>query len=131
MSTSYVHEFAKIGSVDDVYSIYDIALNNNDAELEKVAGAKRLLRLQNALEKAEAVGGDDFPNKLYSATARAGDKYDRRVFRGAAPGIEKAKQGVKYMIRSGASPASNVREQAIASIKKDKPMLSRVLRRFV
>lgn len=129
MSTSYVHEFAKIGSVDDVYNIYDIALNN--AELEKVAGAKRLLRLQNALEKAEAVGGDDFPNKLYSATARAGDKYDRRVFRGAAPGIETAKQGVKYMIRSGASPASNVREQAIASIKKDKPMLSRVLRRFV
>ena len=130
MSTSYVHEYAKIGSVDDVYNIYDIALNNN-AEPEKVAGAKRLLRLQNALEKAEAVGGDDFPNKLYSATARAGDKYDRRVFRGAAPGIEKAKQGVKYMIRSGASPASNVRETAIASIKKDKPMLSRVLRRFV
>jgi len=129
MSTSYVHEFAKIGSVDDVYNIYDIALNNN-AELEKVAGAKRLLRVHNALEKAEAAGGD-VPNGLYGALVGAENKYERRVSRGAAPGIEIAKKRLKYMVRAGHSPAHNMQARAAASIKKDKPLLSRVLRRFV
>ena len=53
MSTSYVHEFAKIGSVDDVYSIYDIALYNNDADLEKIANDE-LAALRREAEAAYA-----------------------------------------------------------------------------
>ena len=88
MSASYVHEFAKHGSVDDIYRIYDAALYNNDAELEKAAGLKRLQRIQSAVEKAFDAG--KLPGPLYRAQIRAENKYDRRMLRLAAPSIEKA-----------------------------------------
>lgn len=87
MSTSYVHEFAKIGSVDDVYRIYDTALSNKDAELEKAAGVKRLQRIVTAIEKAHDAG--KLPAPLYRAQIRAESKIDRRLWRAVAPSAEK------------------------------------------
>jgi len=73
MSTSYVQEFAKIASVDDVYDIYELALLDKEAAgaeqlqaAKTMATAKSMPPMNSAISqlKAKAQVGRFGPGKL-------------------------------------------------------------------